>query len=73
MNILDKIIDKKKIEVEKRKASKSIYELEQGPFFKNKTLSFKEFLLREDKTGIVILHNGVPYAKYYNSSFIFPQ
>lgn len=53
MNILDKIIDKKKIEVEKRKASKSIYALEQGPFFKNKTLSFKEFLLREDKTGII--------------------
>ena len=53
MNILDKIIAKKKIEVEKRKASKSIYELEQGLFFKNKTLSFKEFLLREDKTGII--------------------
>lgn len=53
MNILDKIIAKKKIEVEKRKASKSISELEQGPFFKNETLSFKEFLLREDKTGII--------------------
>lgn len=53
MNILDQIIAKKKVEVEKRKASKSIYELEQGLFFKNKTLSFKEFLLREDKTGII--------------------
>ncbi len=53
MNILDQIIAKKKIEVEKRKASKSIYELEQGLFFKNKTLSFKEFLLRDDKTGII--------------------
>ena len=53
MNILDKIIDKKKIEIEKRKASKSIYELERGPFFKNKTLCFKKFLLREDKTGII--------------------
>lgn len=53
MNILDRIIAKKKIEVEKRRAVISIYELEQGLFFKNKTLSFKEFLLRDDKTGII--------------------
>lgn len=53
MNILDTIIARKKIEVEKRKINKSIIELEDGPFFKNETLSFKEFLLRKDKTGII--------------------
>jgi indole-3-glycerol phosphate synthase len=53
MNILDTIIARKKIEVAERKLSKSISELENGPFFKNKTLSFRDFLLREDKTGII--------------------
>ena len=53
MNILDTIIAKKKIEVAERKRIKSISELERGPFFKNETLSFKEFLLRKDKTGII--------------------
>jgi indole-3-glycerol phosphate synthase len=53
MNILDTIIAKKKIEVAERKRNKSISELENGPFFKNETLSLKEYLLREDKTGII--------------------
>ncbi len=53
MNILDTIIAKKKIEVAKRKRAKSIAELENGPFFKNETLSFRDFLLRKDKTGII--------------------
>jgi indole-3-glycerol phosphate synthase len=53
MNILDTIIVKKKIEVSERKKNKSISELEKEAFFKNKTLSFKEYLLREDKTGII--------------------
>ena len=53
MNILDTIIARKKIEVAERKRNKSISDLENGPFFKNRTLSFKEFLLREDKTGII--------------------
>jgi indole-3-glycerol phosphate synthase len=53
MNILDTIIARKKIEVAERKLNKSISELENGPFFKNKTLSFRDFLLREDKTGII--------------------
>ena len=53
MNILETIIAKKKIEVAERKRNKSIAELENGPFFKNKTLSFRDFLLREDKTGII--------------------
>ncbi len=53
MNILETIIAKKKIEVEERKRSKSIADLEQGPFFKNNVLDFKKYLLREDKTGII--------------------
>ena len=53
MNILDTIIAKKKIEVEKRKREKTISELEKMLFFKNKTFSFEEFLLRTDKTGII--------------------
>ena len=53
MNILDTILAKKKIEIADRKRNKSISELEKGPFFKNKTLSFRDFLMREDKTGII--------------------
>ena len=53
MNILDTIITKKKIEVAEKKRNISISELEKGLFFKNETLSFKEYLLRDDKTGII--------------------
>ena len=53
MNILDTIVASKKIEVAERKKNKSISEIKNGPFFKNETLSFKEFLLRGDKTGII--------------------
>ncbi len=53
MNILDKIINRKRKEVAEKKVAKTISELEQGPFFKKETLSFKGFLLREDKTGII--------------------
>lgn len=53
MNILDTIIAKKKIEVAERKRSKNIADLEQGKFFKNNVLDVKEYLLREDKTGII--------------------
>ena len=53
MNILETIIAKKKIEVEERKRSKTIAELGNGPFFKNKVIDFKKYLSREDKTGII--------------------
>lgn len=53
MNILDTIIEKKKIEVEKKRRTKSIAELEAMPFFKRKTYLFKEFLMQKDKTGII--------------------
>lgn len=53
MNILETIIAKKKKEVAQRKSETGIRELESLPFFKNKTLSFKDFLLQKDKTGII--------------------
>ncbi len=51
--MLDTIIANKRIEIAERKSSKTIRELEDGTLFKNKTLSFKDFLLRDDKTGII--------------------
>ena len=53
MNILETIIAKKKIEVEGRKASNNISELEKMLLFKRKSLSLTEFLLNPDKTGII--------------------
>ena len=53
MNILDKIVAKKRTEVENSKRARSISELQDGPFFKNETLSFKKYLLRTDRTGII--------------------
>lgn len=53
MNILDKIIAHKKIEVAQRKAQTPIAELEKGKFFANETLSLKKFLLDETRTGII--------------------
>lgn len=53
MNILDKIIEAKKEEVEKRKKSVPVQELEGKPFFATPCLSFREFLLNPDKTGII--------------------
>ena len=53
MNILDKIIAQKRIEVEQRKAAKSIAELELSPFYERSVLSLKQFLLDDSKTGII--------------------
>ena len=53
MNILDTIIAKKKMEVDQRKHSKSIFDLENMPSFKNEVFSFKDFLLNKKKTGII--------------------
>lgn len=53
MNILDKIIEAKKIEVAQRKTVRPIHQLERETFFSHKTLSLRDYLLREDKTGII--------------------
>ena len=53
MNILDKIIVQKRIEVEERKAKKSVAELQQQPLYARPVLSLKQFLLDDTKTGII--------------------
>ncbi len=53
MNILDKIIEYKKVEVEQAKVSTSIEDLKKRPLFAKPTLSLKQFLLDETKTGII--------------------
>ncbi len=53
MNILETIIAKKKMEVAESKRNKSVRELESEAFFNHETLSFSDYLLREDKTGII--------------------
>ena len=53
MNILDKIIESKKIEVEKRKEECPVAELEASMFFNRKTLSLKKHLRDPEKSGII--------------------
>jgi indole-3-glycerol phosphate synthase len=53
MNILEKIIVHKKIEVAERKKNMSVNELEKQISFSRKTLSLKSFLLDESRTGII--------------------
>lgn len=53
MNILDTIIEEKKLEVEKRKASITVKDLERSPYFLRDTCSLKAFLLDETRTGII--------------------
>jgi indole-3-glycerol phosphate synthase len=53
MNILDKIIEHKKIEIAERKAKTSLAELEKSKFFLKPVLSLKQFLLDENRNGII--------------------
>ena len=53
MNVLDKIIAHKKIEVAARKATIPVAELEARPAFSNPTRSLSEALLKEFSTGII--------------------
>lgn len=53
MNILDKIIERKKGEVARNKNLVSLHELQQQDNFNRKTFSLKYFLLDETKTGII--------------------
>ena len=53
MNILDKIIEAKKLEVKERKLSAPVQELEKNQLFQAPCLSFSEFLLNPEKTGII--------------------
>ncbi|HCW08036.1 MAG TPA: indole-3-glycerol phosphate synthase TrpC [Cytophagales bacterium] len=53
MNILDKIIDHKRIEVSERKKLASIKQLEQTDSFNRQTKSLKESLSRNGSSGII--------------------
>lgn len=53
MNILDKIIETKKVEVEKRKEECPVAELEKSMFFNKPTLSLKKFLEDPSRSGII--------------------
>jgi indole-3-glycerol phosphate synthase len=53
MNILDKIVAHKKIEVQSAKKHVSYTHLEESEFFHRDVLSFKDFLLDPTRTGII--------------------
>jgi indole-3-glycerol phosphate synthase len=53
MTILDKIVAHKKTEVEQAKTQNSIKILESAEFFNRQPLSFKDFLLDANRTGII--------------------
>lgn len=53
MTILDKIVANKKREVEATKAQVSYIRLEESEHFHRETYSFKDFLLDENRTGII--------------------
>lgn len=53
MNILEKIIEHKTLEVEKNKPKTSIKKLEKSPLYSRRTLSLKQFLTDDSKTGII--------------------
>ena len=53
MNILDKIIEQKRIEVAERKLTASVQHLEASAFYTRTVLSLKQSLLDEIKTGII--------------------
>jgi len=53
MNILEKIVAQKRIEVVERQALIPIALLEKSIYFNSPTVSLKSYLLREDKSGII--------------------
>ncbi|HRI20448.1 MAG TPA: indole-3-glycerol phosphate synthase TrpC [Panacibacter sp.] len=82
MNILDKIVEHKKEEVKSQKSKVKIEELKDSQFFSRKTLSLREFLLDENKTGIIaefkrqspskgIINNNADVVKITNAYSTF--
>jgi len=53
MNILEKIVAQKRIEVEQRKLLIPDALLEKSIYFESPTVSLKSYLLREDKSGVI--------------------
>ena len=52
-SILDRIVSRKKVEVAEAKQLVSVKDLERADYFKRTPYSFKEFLLANDRTGII--------------------
>src|SRR5690606_15354820 len=53
MNILDRIIEAKKIQVEQGKENCPSAQLEKSIFFNRQSLSFKKYITNPEKTGII--------------------
>ncbi|WP_442589495.1 indole-3-glycerol phosphate synthase TrpC [Pedobacter sp. AW31-3R] len=53
MNILDRIVIRKKEEVALAKAKVTVQELEKGLHFNRSPYSFRDFLMAKDRTGII--------------------
>jgi len=53
MNILNKIVEHKQKEVAEKKMQYPVKELEQNQFFNSQTFSLREYIIRNDKTGII--------------------
>jgi len=53
MNILDEIIQHKRIEVAERKKLFPVKSLEQSTYFESPVISLKEYVQRHDKSGII--------------------
>ena len=53
MNILDKIVANKRLEVSKRKQGITINEMELSAHFTRDIISLKEYLLKPERTGII--------------------
>src|SRR4051812_48725049 len=53
MNILEKIIEHKRKEVEESKSLYPVKLLEKSIYFNSPVVSLKKYLLREDKVGII--------------------
>src|SRR3569833_3129015 len=53
MNILDKIVAHKKTEIQAAKRNISYTSLEESEYFYREVLSFKDFLLDPERTGII--------------------
>jgi indole-3-glycerol phosphate synthase len=53
MTILEKIIARKKIEVEERRSLYPVKLLEKSVFFESPCVSFRKYMLRPDKAGII--------------------
>lgn len=53
MNILDRIVLRKREEVALARQAVAVAELESRPYFERQPLSFREFLLHPERTGII--------------------